>query len=100
MPPKKKTKSKKSKASSGGADAADSAVEAASIIDSAPPSTLRDTRYAATQQELFQPQVPHKDLHSVVCHQSAPEGDPEVVCLIHYDFKPEHNPLVLATEKN
>ncbi|KAF4042411.1 hypothetical protein GN244_ATG05305 [Phytophthora infestans] len=51
--------------------------------------------------------------------KGAPEGDPEVsnvrivallilnvcvhysqVCFIHYDFKPEHNPLVLATEKN
>ncbi|KAK1939966.1 hypothetical protein P3T76_008289 [Phytophthora citrophthora] len=31
----------------------------------------------------------------------AAEGEPEVVCLIHYDFKPEQhdNPLLLATEQ-
>ncbi|RLN48169.1 hypothetical protein BBJ29_000292 [Phytophthora kernoviae] len=34
--------------------------------------------------------------------EGAPEGEPEVVCLIHYDFKPEQhdNPLLLATERN
>ncbi|KAE8913570.1 hypothetical protein PF005_g3852 [Phytophthora fragariae] len=34
--------------------------------------------------------------------EGAPEGNPEVVCLIHYDFKPEQhdNPLLLATEQN
>ncbi|KAG7388144.1 hypothetical protein PHYPSEUDO_013104 [Phytophthora pseudosyringae] len=34
--------------------------------------------------------------------EGAAEGEPEVVCLIHYDFKPEQhdNPLLLATEQN
>ncbi|KAL3672661.1 hypothetical protein V7S43_001956 [Phytophthora oleae] len=34
--------------------------------------------------------------------EGAAEAEPEVVCLIHYDFKPEQhdNPLLLATEKN
>ncbi|EGZ09621.1 hypothetical protein PHYSODRAFT_305099 [Phytophthora sojae] len=34
--------------------------------------------------------------------EGAPEGEPEAVCLIHYDFKPEQhdNPLLLATEQN
>ncbi|KAG7393313.1 hypothetical protein PHYBOEH_006122 [Phytophthora boehmeriae] len=33
--------------------------------------------------------------------EGAPEGEPEVVCIIHYDFKPEQhdNPLLLATER-
>ncbi|KAG1706855.1 hypothetical protein DVH05_027706 [Phytophthora capsici] len=33
--------------------------------------------------------------------EGAAEGEPEVVCLIHYDFKPEQhdNPLLLATEQ-
>ncbi|KAG3110906.1 hypothetical protein PI124_g6867 [Phytophthora idaei] len=34
--------------------------------------------------------------------EGAAEGEPEVMFLIHYDFKPEQhdNPLLLATEKN
>lgn len=32
--------------------------------------------------------------------KGAAEGEPEVICLVHYDFKPQHhdNPLLLATE--
>ncbi|KAH7467311.1 hypothetical protein PRIC1_011361 [Phytophthora ramorum] len=34
--------------------------------------------------------------------EGAPQGEPEAVCLIHYDFKPEQhdNPLLLATEQS
>lgn len=33
--------------------------------------------------------------------EGAPEGEPEVQCLIHYDFKPQQhdNPLLLASEE-
>ncbi|POM73417.1 Expressed Hypothetical protein [Phytophthora palmivora] len=34
--------------------------------------------------------------------EGAPEGEPDMVYLIHYDFKPEQhdNPLLLATEQS
>ncbi|KAF4042403.1 hypothetical protein GN244_ATG05296 [Phytophthora infestans] len=148
MPPKKKTKGKKNKASAGGADAADNAVEATSIIDSAPPifiqadpvhyvtldmrllnwsylnfkfRTKTSTRLFAVKQQIQKQHGPITELKICKGHfaeanelrhdmmtlaeygvEGAPEGDPEVVCLIHYDFKPEQhdNPLLLAMEKN
>ncbi|KUF76647.1 hypothetical protein AM587_10000448 [Phytophthora nicotianae] len=125
MPPKKKAKGKKSKASSGGGDAADTAVEVASMFDNAPPIVIEaDPVHYVTLDMRQQIQMQHGPIMDLkICRghfseanelrhdmmtlaeygiEGAPEGEPEVVCLIHYDFKPEQhdNPLLLATEKN